>query len=56
MIRATLTLVAISLTLLWFSLSEYRKNTILTEDNTSLQLQVKQLQKLIHSTEDLLNK
>ena len=56
MIRFTLTLVTVSLALLWFSVSEYRKNVLLTEENSSLQLQVRQLQKLIHSTEDLLNK
>ena len=56
MIRYVLTLVAISLPLLWFSLSEYKKNALLTEENSSLQLQVVQLQRLIHSTEDLLNR
>ena len=56
MIRTALTLLTLCLLLLWFSLSEYRKNTLLTEENASLQLQVRQLQKLVRSTEDLLNK
>ena len=56
MIRFTLTLAVITIILLWFSLSEYKKNALLTEENSSLQLQVVQLQKLIHSTEDLLTR
>ena len=56
MIRTVLVLITLSLLLLWFGLSEYKKNVLLTEENASLQLQVQQLQKLIHSTEDLLSR